>query len=73
MEKDLDAASPNGFIYPILGAFRALVEEKNGQYCWKKNPFLVLENAGADLVEATVTMSRDLGNNPQSVGKNSNI
>lgn len=73
LEKKLDASSPNGFIYPILGAFRALVEEKNGKYCWKKNPFAVLEKAGADLVEATVSMSRDLGNNPQSVGKNANI
>ena len=70
---DLDVASPNGFIYPILGAFRALVEEKDGQYRWKKNPFAVLENVGADLVESTVSMSRSLGNNPQSVGKEANI
>lgn len=70
---DLDVASPNGFIYPILGAFRALVEEKDGQYRWKKNPFAVLEKVGADLVESTVSMSRSLGNNPQSVGKEANI
>ncbi len=70
---DLDAASPNGFIYPILGAFRAIVEEKNGKYCWKKNPFSVLDKVGADLVESTVSMSRSLGNNPQSVGKEPNI
>lgn len=70
---DMEAASPNGFIYPILGAFRALVEEKNGVYCWKKDPFSVLEKVGKDLVESTVSMSRALGNNPQSVGKDSNI
>lgn len=70
---DLDVASPNGFIYPILGAFRALVEEKDGQYRWKKDPFAVLEKVGADLVESTVSMSRSLGNNPQSVGKEANI
>lgn len=69
----LDAASPNGFIYPILGAFRALVAEDGGRYCWKKNPFAVLERTGADLVESTVSMSRSLGNNPQSVGKEQNI
>lgn len=73
LENELEATSPNGFIYPILGAFRALVEEKDGQYIWKKNPFAVLENVGADLVESTVSMSRSLGNNPQSVGKDSNI
>ena len=69
----MDAASPNGFIYPILGAFRALVAEDGGRYCWKKNPFAVLERTGADLVESTVSMSRSLGNNPQSVGKEQNI
>ena len=70
---EMEAASPNGFIYPILGAFRALVEEKDGKYCWKKNPFAVLEKVGAELVESTVSMSRSLGNNPQSVGKEANI
>lgn len=70
---DLDVVSPNGFLYPILGAFRALIEEKDGQYCWKKNPFKVLEKVGAELVDSTVSMSRALGNNPQSVGKDTNI
>lgn len=70
---EIDASSPNGFIYPILGAFRALIEEKDGVYVWKKNPFAVLEKIGADMVESTVSMSRSLGNNPQSVGKDPNI
>lgn len=73
LKKDLEAASPNGFIYPILGAFRALVEEKDGQYVWKRNPFEILDRIGAELVESTVSMSRSLGNNPQSVGKEANI
>lgn len=73
LNNEMEVSSPNGFIYPILGAFRALVEEKDGKYCWKKNPFSVLERVGADLVESTVSMSRSLGNNPQSVGKDANI
>ena len=73
LSNEMEAASPNGFIYPILGAFRALVEEKDGKYGWKKNPFAVLEKIGAELVESTVSMSRSLGNNPQSVGKEANI
>lgn len=73
LSNDMEAASPNGFLYPILGAFRALVEEKEGKYEWKKNPFAVLEKVGAELVESTVSMSRSLGNNPQSVGKEANI
>lgn len=71
--EDMDILTPNGFIYPILGAFRALVKEENGVYGWKKNPFALLEKVGPELVEYTVSMSRALGNNPQSVGKNTNI
>lgn len=69
----MDAQSPNGFIYPILGAFRALVTEKDGLYTWKKNPFAILDRVGPELVESTVSMSRSLGNNPQSAGKDVNL
>ena len=70
-ENEMEFLTPNGFIYPILGAFRALVVEENGKYKWIKNPFLVLDNIGKDLVETTVERSRTLGNNPQSAGKDS--
>lgn len=72
-QKQMDVQSPNGFIYPILGAFRALLKEENGAYAWKTNPFAILEKAGPDLVESTVSMSRSLGNNPQSTGKDVNL
>lgn len=72
-EYDMDYSSPNGFIYPILGAFRALVVEKNGKYDWIKDPILVLNELGNDLVASTIQMSRDLGNNPNATGKNSNL
>lgn len=73
MNEEIEVFSPNGFIYPILGAFRALVKEKDGIFSWKKNPFSVLNDIGPDLVDSTVSMSRSLGNNPQSVGKDTNI
>lgn len=73
LENDLDIQSPNGFIYPILGAFRALLIEKDGVYTWKTNPFVILDVVGPDLVESTVSMSRALGNNPQSTGKDTNL
>ena len=72
-ERHMEAQSPNGFIYPILGAFRALLKKENGVYAWKTNPFAILEKAGPDLVESTVSMSRSLGNNPQSAGKDANL
>ena len=71
--KEMDVQSPNGFIYPILGAFRALLKEENGYYVWKRNPFAILDKVGPDLVESTVSMSRSLGNNPQSTGKDVNL
>ena len=72
-ENDMDYSTPNGFIYPILGAFRALVQEKDGFYEWIKNPFDVMDQLGNDLVANTVQVSRDLGNNPNATGKNSNL
>mgnify|MGYP000201196546 CR=1 FL=1 len=73
LHQPMDVQSPNGFIYPILGAFRALVIEKDGAYIWKKNPFAILDHVGPELVESTVSMSRSLGNNPQSTGKDANL
>ena len=69
----MDAQSPNGFIYPILGAFRVLVAEEDGYYTWKKDPFAILNKVGPELVESTISMSRSLGNNPQSTGKDINL
>lgn len=69
--KDMDYSTPTGFLYPILGAFRALIKEEDGVYEWRKNPFIVIDDLGPELVETTIERSRSLGNNPQSVGKDS--
>ncbi|HHT7143179.1 TPA: AIPR family protein [Bacillus cereus] len=73
-EETVAYQSPNGFIYPILAAFRALVEEKNGQFQWKNNidPKQYFDQLGPEMTRDTVERSRTLGNNPQSVGKDSN-
>lgn len=63
--------SPNGFIFPILGAMRALLEEKDGVYNWIADPFEILDKVGPDLVYTVVDRSRTLGNNPAQVGKDS--
>lgn len=68
-QSDKQYLSPNGFIYPILASFRALIEEKNGFYQWKKDPFLTLDTCGVDLAAATVDVSRRKGNNPNATGK----
>lgn len=72
--EDIDYLTPNGFIYPILGAFRALVKEnENMYYEWKKNPIEVMDKIGAELVSNTINMSRELGNNPNATGKNKTL
>ena len=68
-QREKQYISPNGFLYPILAAFRALITEVNGIYTWKKDPFNTLEECGVDLVSATVDVSRRKGNNPNATGK----
>lgn len=70
-QENMRHMSPNGFIYPILGAFRALVREVDGKYEFTKNPFEILDRVGPELVVTTVERSRTLGNNPVQVGKDS--
>ena len=73
-DEEIDYFSPNGFLYPIIGSFRALVvENNNGVYEWKKNPREVLDKIGNNLVQNTIQMSRDLGNNPNATGKKSSL
>lgn len=73
-QNEMSYISPNGFILPILGSFRALVREnEQGEYAWIKNPFEVMDTVGSTLVNSTVDMSRQLGNNPNAVGKSQNL
>lgn len=70
-ENEMNYFTPKGFIFPILGSLRALVEEYDGIYRWKENPYDVLERLGGSLVGETIDRCRSLGNNPASVGKDS--
>lgn len=75
--KSMEYLTPISFIYPILGAFRALVsvDESTGLYTWHKNidPLKVLDDIGSELVSNTINMSRNLGNNPNATGKSRNL
>ena len=63
-------STPKGFLYPILGAFRALLEEgADGRYRWKKDPYAVMDKIGPELVNSTILSSRQNGNNPNKTGK----
>ncbi|MGE7771916.1 AIPR family protein [Viridibacillus arvi] len=62
-------SSPNGFIYPIVAAFRYLVKEENGEYSWKKSPFLVFSEIGEDMVLSVIETHKSLGSNANATGK----
>ncbi|HSW02498.1 MAG TPA: AIPR family protein [Sedimentisphaerales bacterium] len=62
---------PSGFIYPILGAFRALLELKAGRYVWGKslNPRKLLAgDLGLTLADTIGNFALD-AQNPSKTGK----
>src|SRR5262249_8799985 len=66
---------PAGFIYPILGAFRSLLVEKNGRYTWATgiDPVKLLNN-GLGVQLATVLGNFALeAQNPSKTGKSPNV
>jgi hypothetical protein len=65
---------PTGFVYPILGAMRFLLEndQATGNYKWKTDPIKLYDKSvGKKLVELTIDASSELGRNPMAVGKSS--
>lgn len=64
---------PTGFVYPILGAFRALLEEKGGRYVWGKklDPVKLLKGEmGRSLADTIGNFALD-NRNPSKTGKSS--
>jgi len=68
---DLKYAVPKGIMYPLVSAFRALVElNKDGTYTWKKNPENVWNEIGPTLVSTILDEKVD---GPEGIGKSSNV
>lgn len=62
-----------GLVFPIVASFRALVKESDNGLTWVVDPIDIWENIKTKLVNNTIEMSRQLGNNPQSAGKSSTL
>jgi hypothetical protein len=61
---------PNGYLFPLLASFRALVEyDDNGQAGWKSNPFTFFDDSGPELIQVLIEQVDNLGGNPQMAGK----
>ena len=71
-EKDLSYIVPKGIMYPIVGAFRALIltDEESGEYYWEKNPLEVWQAIGPKLVTILLDEKTE---NPDVLAKNSNL
>ncbi|AVK61499.1 hypothetical protein C5Z25_06830 [Lactobacillus sp. CBA3605] len=68
-EEKLDYQISTGLIFPILGGFRALIEDDGDSFKWAVDPLEVWTKVAPKMVSNTISMSRQLGNNPQSAGK----
>ena len=71
IHEDSKYSVPAGFVYPVLGAFRALLEEKNGRYVWGKGikPLKLLKgHLGETLADTIGNFALD-ARNPSKTGK----
>ncbi len=63
----------DGALFPILGAFRYLVEEHEGAFRWKLGAYskvlALLDKIGGDMINATKNTSDSRGKNPTLIGK----
>lgn len=68
---------PDGLIYPTVAAFRSLVilNEQTGKYEWKNgvNPITVWDKCKKNLTNQIMNFASAIGDNPNAVGKDSNI
>lgn len=68
---DLQYYIPKGLLYPLVGAFRALVLiNSNGTYYWKCNPIDVWKSIGQKLVTIILDEKTE---NPDVLAKNTNL
>lgn len=65
-QQPIDYDIPAGYIMPIFGAFRALLERKSAtEIAWVSDPLEMWDSVGASLVQNTL----DTADNPRAAGK----
>jgi len=66
---------PDGWLYPLLGSFRMLLQWPNGRGSvkWETDPFEFFSKNGKDLVSLLVDHSYELGRNANATGKSKGI
>ena len=66
---EMDYTVPKGIMYPVVGAFRALMCERDGQYDWTISPFNVWDEKKEQIVTSVLESSAQFGNSPDKLGK----
>jgi len=74
-QNDLAYKIPDGLLYPTVAAFRSLIKlnPETGKYYWVEDPSKVWNRCKNDLVNKIMTFTMSIGDNPNKVGKDSNI
>ena len=76
-EQEMIYKVPDGLLYPVVGAFRTLVVyNKNiDKYEWYNgvNPIAIWNDCKLSLVKKVMDFAASIGDNPNAVGKDSNI
>lgn len=74
-ENDLTYKVPDGIVYPVLAAFRALLDydDESEKYYFKKEPKKVWEDVKVSMARKIMDFASSIGDNPNAVGKDSNI
>ena len=74
---DLYYKIPDGLIYPTIAAFRSLVvlNPETNKYEWKNgvNPITVWDKCKNNMTSQIMNFASAIGDNPNAVGKDSNI
>lgn len=70
LETNTEYKVSSGYILPVFGSFRVLINDDGSTLSWRIDPFKMWDEVGADLLKNTFESSR---NNPQDAGKNASI
>lgn len=62
-----------GWMIPLLAAFRALVQVKDGKAGWLVRPEVIYKRVGGRLIRILYETHTTLGKNPNAVGKYENV
>jgi len=71
--EEVDYRVADGWLIPLLSAFRALVQVKNGKAAWIVDPKVIYKRTGGRLIRILYETHGTLGKNPNAVGKYENV